>query len=80
MAAPGASGRAGPAAEAIPSGFRAPLAPCDATASGSEDGQVRLARGRQELSLCGHHADLYALSLIAAGWRIAHDNRDLQPQ
>jgi hypothetical protein len=65
----------GPAAEQIPPGSRVPLAPCDAAASGSEDAQVRLARGSLELDLCGHHADAYGLALTAAGWRVTHDNR-----
>jgi hypothetical protein len=65
----------GPAAEQIPHGLRVPLTPCDATASGSEDAQVQLAKGSQELALCSHHADAYGLALTAAGWRVTHDNR-----
>jgi hypothetical protein len=65
----------GPAAEQITHEPRVPLAPCDATASGSEDAQVQLAKGSQELALCSHHADLLGLALIAAGWRITCDNR-----
>ena len=64
-----------PAAEAIPPGQGFLLTPCDATASGSEDAQVRLARGAGVLDLCGHHADKHGLALIAAGWRIIADNR-----
>lgn len=64
-----------PAAEMIPPGARTWLASCDATASGSEDAQVRLARGVLELSFCGHHADRYELALLAAGWRVIADNR-----
>jgi len=62
----------GPAAESVSSG---PLAPCDATATGSEDAQVRLTRGRAELFLCGHHFHVYELVLLAEGWRITQDNR-----
>lgn len=66
----------GPEAEQIPAAPGIPLAPCDATASGSEDAQVRFVRELSELALCAHHADLYALALIAAGWQITHDNRE----
>lgn len=65
----------GPAAEQIPPRLRVPLAPCDATASGSEDAQVALAKGRLELALCSHHYEQLELVLAAAGWRVTHDNR-----
>jgi len=52
------------------------LAPCDRTASGAEDAQVRLARGKDVLDLCAHHFRKYGLALIATGWQITHDNRD----
>jgi hypothetical protein len=64
-----------PAAEAIPPGQGFLLTPCDATASGSEDAQVRLARGAGVLSLCAHHFTVHELALFAAGWRIVADNR-----
>jgi hypothetical protein len=64
-----------PAAEAIPPGGGSLAAPCDATASGSEDAQVRLARGAFVLDFCGHHADEFGLVLLAAGWRVIADNR-----
>ena len=65
----------GPAPEQVPARLWIPLGPCDATASGSEDAQVRLEKGRSVLSLCAHHASLYELVLIAAGWRVTQDNR-----
>jgi hypothetical protein len=65
----------GPAAEQVPSGLWIPLAPCDATASGAEDAQVHLVRGRLELSLCSHHYSELEFALIVAGWRVVHDNR-----
>jgi hypothetical protein len=64
-----------PAAEAIPPGQGFLFTPCDATASGSEDAQVRLARGAGVLSLCAHHYSKHELALLAAGWRIVSDNR-----
>jgi hypothetical protein len=66
-----------PAAEKTPSRLWVPLAPCDATASGSEDAQVRLVRGLSELALCAHHYGELELILAAAGWRVTHDNRGL---
>ena len=65
-----------PAAERILPGMRFPA--CDATASGAENGQVRVTRGRYELSFCGHHADVHELALAIAGWRVTHDNRGRQ--
>jgi len=66
----------GPAEEEIPPGSHGSrLASCDATASGAEDAQVRLARGRAVLDLCTHHLDVYGLELLANGWRVTHDNR-----
>ena len=65
----------GPAAEQVPAGLWVLLAPCDATASGAEDAQVQLAKGRLELSLCSHHYQELELILAAAGWRITRDNR-----
>ena len=64
-----------PAAEAILPGQGSLFTPCDATASGSEDAQVRLARGAAVLDFCGHHADEFGLFLLAAGWRVIADNR-----
>ena len=65
-----------PAAEAIPPGGAPLTAPCDATASGSEDAQVMLARGALErLFFCGHHFREFALILYSDGWRVTHDNR-----
>ena len=64
-----------PAAGAIPPGHGSLTAPCDATASGSEDAQVRLARGTRELSLCSHHFSLHEFELAVQGWRVTHDNR-----
>jgi len=64
-----------PAAEAIPPGQGFLFTPCDATASGSEDAQVRLARGAGVLSLCSHHYYEHELALFTAGWRIVADNR-----
>jgi hypothetical protein len=72
MAIPGTVRRPGPAAESIPPG---PLPKCDATASGSEDGQVQLARGLLMLTLCAHHAAEYGLALVAAGWHVTRDDR-----
>jgi hypothetical protein len=66
----------GPAAEMIPAGLRVPLAPCDATASGAEDAQVRLAKGSAELFLCAHHFGELEFALAVSGWRVTHDNRD----
>jgi len=51
------------------------LALCDATASGAEDAQVRLVRGRAILDFCSHHFAVHELDLAAAGWRVTHDNR-----
>jgi hypothetical protein len=65
-----------PEAEGTRPGIWVPLAPCDATASGAEDGQVRLAMGGHELALCGHHADMHEFALAVSGWRVTHDNRD----
>jgi hypothetical protein len=65
----------GPAAEQLPRGPRLPLAPCDATASGAEDAQVRLAKGSRELLLCGHHYAGLASALAGSGWQVTHDNR-----
>lgn len=65
----------GPEPEQLPPRLRIPLAPCDATASGSEDAQVRLAKGRLELALCAHHYEQLELVLAAAGWRVTQDNR-----
>lgn len=66
----------GPEAEQLPAaGLRILLAPCDATASGAEDAQVRLVRELSELAFCGHHYGELALALLAAGWRVTHDNR-----
>ena len=59
-----------PAAEAILPGQGSLTVPCDATASGSEDARVRLARGTRELSLCSHHFAVHGLALLAAGWQI----------
>lgn len=64
-----------PAAEAIPPGRDSLLTPCDATASGSEAAQVRLARGAFLLDFCGHHFSLYEFELAAGGWRVTADNR-----
>jgi hypothetical protein len=64
------------AAEDIPAGTHIPLGPCDATASGSEDAQVRLARRGSVLCLCGHHAAMYELTLAVSGWEVTWDNRD----
>jgi hypothetical protein len=64
-----------PAAGVIPPGRGVLFTPCDATASGSEDAQVRMARGAAVLDLCGHHAGEYGLALLAAGWRVIIDNR-----
>ncbi len=64
----------GPVAEQIRPGPGL-LAPCDATASGAEDAQVRLARGLFVLDLCSHHLAEHELDLVAAGWHITHDNR-----
>ena len=64
-----------PAAGAIPPGQGFLLTPCDATASGSEDAQVRLARGAAVLDLCSHHYSKLELALLAAGWRVIIDNR-----
>ena len=65
-----------PAVKAIrPPGKGVWLALCDATASGAEDAQVRLARGRDVLDFCAHHFSVYELDLAAAGWRVTHDNR-----
>lgn len=66
-----------PAAGQVPSRLIIPLPPCDATASGAEDAQVRLARGLRELTLCSHHYGEHALALIAAGWHVTNDNRAL---
>lgn len=65
-----------PAAENIPRALAAWLGPCDATASGSEEAAVQLARGQEEIALCGHHFGELELTLAAAGWQITHDNRD----
>lgn len=65
----------GPGPEQIPARPRTPLAPCDATASGSEDAQVRLAKGRLELALCAHHYEQLEYVLAAAGWRVTQDCR-----
>jgi hypothetical protein len=56
---------------------RAPCVPklCDATASGAEDGQVWLARGQEELCLCGHHFAEHELILAVSGWQVTHDIR-----
>ena len=51
------------------------LAPCDRTASGAEDAQVRLAKGDAVLDFCASHFRRYGLALIATGWQITHDNR-----
>ena len=65
-----------PAVEAIRlPGKGAWLALCDATASGAEDAQVRLAKGVSVLDLCAHHLGVHGLDLLAAGWSITHDNR-----
>jgi len=64
-----------PAEEKIAPGMRVPPGPCDATASGSEDAQVWLAKGRFVLALCAHHASLYGRALIAAGWQVTRDYR-----
>ena len=69
-----------PAAESITPGPAFPLGPCDVTASGAEDAQVRLIRDVsglpfRELCFCGHHADRYGLALIANGWILTHDYR-----
>lgn len=63
-----------PVAEELPVGGPW-LAPCDATASGSEDAQVRLARGRDELFMCAHHFEEHELALLTAGWQVTQDNR-----
>ena len=63
-----------PAAERILPGMRFPA--CDATASGAEDAQVRMAKGHLELAFCGHHADLHEIALAISGWRVTHDNRE----
>lgn len=76
MAIPGVSSRPGPAAEAIPP---VPLPPCDATASGSENGQVQLTRDIRVLTLCAHHAAEYGLALVAAGWHVTRDDRAWRP-
>ena len=65
-----------PAAEDIPAGLPLPLGPCDATASGSEDAQVRLARGRRVLALCAHHRCSTSCALAVAGWQVTWDNRE----
>lgn len=65
----------GPAAEQVPPGLWIPLAQCDATASGAEDAQVQLAKGRSELALCAHHYQELEFVLATAGWRITRDNR-----
>jgi hypothetical protein len=72
MVIPGAARRPGPAAEVI---RPAPLPPCDATASGAEDGQVQFSRGLLVLSLCAHHAAKHGLALTAAGWHVIRDDR-----
>ena len=64
-----------PAAESIKAGVIVPLGPCDATASGAEDAQVRLVRERAESCRCGHHYQGMEYMLAAAGWRVTHDNR-----
>lgn len=69
-----------PAAESITPGPAFPLGPCDVTASGAEDAQVRLIRDVsglpfRELCFCGHHANELALGLIANGWILTHDYR-----
>jgi hypothetical protein len=66
-----------PAAENIPAGTHIPLGACDATASGSEDAQVRLARrgAASVLSLCAHHYSELEFALAVAGWQVTWDNR-----
>ena len=51
------------------------LALCDATASGAEDAQVRLARGKVVLDLCSHHFRELEFVLAVSGWQVTHDNR-----
>jgi hypothetical protein len=72
MAVPGIRRQTGSAAGTRPP---VPLPPCDATASGSEDGQVQLARGLRVLTLCAHHAAGHELALVAAGWHVTRDDR-----
>jgi hypothetical protein len=69
----------GPAPEQIPpGGLWIPLGPCDATASGAEDAQVCLSRGRaEELALCAHHFCELEFILAIAGWRVTRDYRGL---
>jgi hypothetical protein len=69
----------GPVAEEIRPGKDTLLAPCDATASGAEEGKVRVARGLLVLDLCGHHFDRYQVVLLISGWRVTHDNRPRGP-
>ncbi len=64
-----------PAAEQAPSRLWVPLGSCDATASGSEDAQVRLARNLGELAFCHHHYSALEFVLAAAGWQVTHDFR-----
>ena len=64
-----------PATAQPASSFWLPLGPCDATASGAEDAQVRLTRGLDELALWAHHYAGLETALSAAGWVISHDNR-----
>lgn len=65
----------GPTGEQVMASLWFPAVPCDATASGAEDAQVRLTRGLDELAFCAHHASIYELALAAKGWQITHDNR-----
>jgi hypothetical protein len=67
--------RGPPTAETIAPVLRIPLGSCDAVASGAEDAQVWLIRGRAELGLCGHHFRELELALAASGWKVTLDNR-----
>jgi hypothetical protein len=65
-----------PATENIPAGTHIPLGSCDATASGSEDAQVRVARVGSVLALCSHHYREMEAALAVSGWRVTWDNRE----